>query len=55
MKYLGTIIVLLVVLAVLTLIIVNMVKRKKRGETNCGCGCENCASRGICHEKDKNK
>ena len=31
-----------------TLIIVNLVKRKKAGKNGCGCGCSSCPSAGAC-------
>ena len=50
---LSTIIIGLIILAVVVGIVVKMIKDKKNGKTacNCGCGCENCPSAGICHEK----
>ena len=48
MNNLGTIIVGLVVAAIVVAIIVNMIRKKKNGES-IGCGCGNCPSKGICH------
>lgn len=46
---LGTMLVLLVLLAIVTLIVRSMVKAKKSGRSlQCGCDCEHCG--GICHQ-----
>ncbi|MBR0511004.1 MAG: FeoB-associated Cys-rich membrane protein [Ruminococcus sp.] len=47
---LGTIIVSLILIAVVSAVIVKMVKDKKQGKSSCGCGCENCAMHGKCHK-----
>ncbi len=47
----GTIIVSLILIGVVTTIIVRMVKDKKSGKGYCGCGCEHCAMHGKCHTK----
>ncbi|MBO4876657.1 MAG: FeoB-associated Cys-rich membrane protein [Ruminococcus sp.] len=47
---LGTIIVSLALIAVVTLITVRLIKDKKQGKTSCGCGCEHCAMHGKCHK-----
>ncbi|WP_303823540.1 FeoB-associated Cys-rich membrane protein [Ruminococcus flavefaciens] len=47
---LGTIIVSLILIAVVSTVIVKMVKDKKQGKSSCGCGCENCAMHGKCHK-----
>ena len=52
---LGTIIVLAVLVSVLVFIIVSRVKAKKRGESSCGCNCQNCAGRGVCHNGSDKK
>jgi hypothetical protein len=48
---LGTIVVLLVLIAVVALIIRYLVGQKKRGKTSCGCNCAGCAMRNACHGK----
>lgn len=47
----GTIAVGAVVAAVVILIVAKMIRDKKKGQSSCGCGCENCPSGGICHKK----
>lgn len=47
----GTFIVAVVLAAIISLIIVNLVRDKKQGKTSCGCGCANCAMKGKCHNK----
>ena len=50
---LGTIIISLILIAVVSLIIVRMIEDRKSGKSNgsCGCGCEHCAMHGKCHTK----
>lgn len=47
-EYLGSIIVGLIVLAVVTLIIVKEVRDRRSGNCSCGGNCSEC---GACHEK----
>lgn len=49
----GTIAVLIVLVAIVTFIIVCRIKAKKRGESSCGCKCSDCSSCGMCHQKNK--
>ena len=46
---LGTIIVSVILIAVVSVIIVKMIKDKKQGKGSCGC--EHCAMHGKCHNK----
>lgn len=46
----GTIVVSLILIAVVSLIVARMIKDKKQGKSSCGCGCENCAMHGKCHK-----
>lgn len=46
----GTVIVSLILIVVVALIIRGMYRDKKAGKNSCGCGCEGCASAGICHQ-----
>lgn len=46
---LATIIISAVILCIIVLIIVSMVRRKKKGQTACGCGCSGCPSSSICN------
>lgn len=45
----GSIIVVLALAAIVTAIIVNMIRNKKKGKSSCGCGCDGCAFSGSCH------
>ncbi len=47
----GTILISLVLLAVVTLIIRSMVHDKKQGKSSCGGNCASCAACGSCHNK----
>lgn len=49
----GTIIVLLILLAVVAAIIAGQVKAKKQGRSSCGCGCKGCPNLGACHSSKK--
>ena len=46
---LGTIAVLLILAALLTLVAVKIAKDKKNGASACGCGCSSCPYSGRCH------
>ncbi len=48
---LGTITVGLVVAAVIALIVVNILRKRKKGQTTCGCGCSDCPMKNKCGEK----
>jgi len=50
----GTIIVLLILIAVLTAIVVKFIRDKKKGKGLCACGCSGCPSKDMCH-KESNK
>jgi len=45
----GTILISVILLS----IVIFNIKRLCRVKSTCGCGCENCASRGICHTDKK--
>lgn len=47
----STIIICIILIAVVTAIIANMVKNKRQGKTSCGCGCKSCAMRASCHKE----
>ena len=47
---LGTILICLVLLAIVTFIIVHLVRQKKQGKSSCGCNCAHCAMHGSCHK-----
>ncbi len=49
---LATILVAATVIVILAAIILKMISDKKKGNTSCGCGCENCAASEICHKKE---
>ena len=46
---LGTILICLVLLAIVTFIILYLVRQKKQGKSSCGCNCAHCAMHGSCH------
>ncbi len=48
---LGTIIVGLVVAAVIALIAVNIIRKRKKGQSTCGCGCADCPMKNKCGGK----
>lgn len=46
----GTIVISLIILLVVSSIIAKLVRDKRKGKSSCGCGCENCPSSGMCHK-----
>ena len=48
---LGTILICLVLLAIVTFIIVYLVRQKKQGKSSCGCNCAHCAMHGSCQNQ----
>ena len=48
MKPIDYVIIGVVAVAVIA-IVIHLVKRKKAGISDCGCGCESCPSAGACH------
>ena len=48
---LGTIMISLVLIGIVTAVIAGMIHDKKNGRNNCGCDCEHCAMHGKCHNK----
>lgn len=56
MENIGTIGVSILLIVILGLVIRSMIRNQKSGKSSCGCGCEHCASSGVCHsEKTKRK
>lgn len=47
----GTVLIVLALIAIVTGVIVKLRRDWKKGRTSCGCGCEHCAMRGACHQK----
>lgn len=47
----GTIIVLVILIAVLTAIIIKFIRDKKKGKGLCACGCAGCPSKNMCHKE----
>ena len=47
----GTVLVLLILLAVIAGAVVSVVRDRRSGKSGCGCGCQSCAMRGECHKK----
>ncbi len=46
---LGTILIAMALIAIVTGIIIKLRKDKKKGKSSCGCNCEHCAMSGACH------
>ena len=51
----GTILVLLVLAALVTMIVRHMRKDKSQGKSSCGGNCAHCALHGSCHSADGEK
>lgn len=49
----GTIIITLVLVGIVTLVIVGMVRDRKKGKASCCGGCAHCAMAGMCHKAGK--
>ena len=49
---LATVLISAALLAVIAVIVVRLKKNKKSGKGSCGCGCSECAMRGMCHSAD---
>jgi uncharacterized protein (UPF0333 family) len=45
----GTVLVLVILLAVVGLIVYSMIKDKKSGKSSCGCNCGCCPNSASCH------
>jgi hypothetical protein len=45
----ATVIISAVIFGAITLVIVNTVKKIKKGESGCGCGCSGCSQADKCH------
>ena len=50
---LGTILISLVLLVIVSLIVVFLLRQKKAGKSSCGANCAHCAMHGQCHEHQK--
>ena len=53
MENLGTMVTLLIVIAITGSIIITMVKNTKKGKSSCGCKCSSCPMGGTCHGQMK--
>ena len=47
----ATIIICAVLIAVVSAIIISMIKNKKKGRSSCGCGCADCPMSGACNSE----
>ena len=50
---LGTILISLVLLVIVSLIVVYLLRQKKAGKSSCGANCSHCAMHDQCHEHQK--
>ena len=51
---LGNIAVTVILVAVVTAIIIKLIKDKKAGKASCGCNCSHCSANCGCHNKNNN-
>ena len=51
-QYWGTILIGAVLLGIVILIVVKRIRDHQKGKSSCGCGCEHCASSGLCRKQD---
>ena len=47
----GTLVVSVLLIALVTGVIVKMIRDRKKGKLSCGCDCGCCAMRDACHKK----
>ena len=53
-EYLGTIVVLLILTAVLAAAAFSVIRDRRKGKHGCGCGgCQGCTMRGECHKNNR--
>lgn len=45
----GTLLAGVITLAVVSLIIVKLIRDKKKGKKSCGCDCGSCSASAVCH------
>ncbi len=48
----GNLLVIALIALVLAAVIRGQWKGRKMGKSGCGCGCDGCPSRGICHPEE---
>ena len=48
---LATLIISMLLLAVVTAIILRLIRNKRQGKSSCGCGCEGCSQCGGCQSR----
>ena len=48
---LGTLLISAVLIAIVTSIIISLIRQKKCGKSSCGCNCAHCALHGQCHKQ----
>ena len=46
---LATILIGLILLLIVAAIVIHLVRKKKRGQSSCGCGCSSCPLSSSCH------
>lgn len=51
----GSVLVVAIVAAIVAAVIISRIRAKKQGKSSCGCGCEHCAARGMCHPDRESK
>lgn len=49
MEHLPTIIVAAVVFGAFLAVIIRGILKKRSGKSGCGCGCDSCAGKSLCH------
>lgn len=46
----ATLILSALLIGVLALVVRKLVRDRRAGKSSCGCGCDSCASKGMCHK-----
>lgn len=52
MEHLPTIIVAGIIAVAFLAVIISGIRKKKAGKSGCGCGCDSCAGKSLCHPED---
>jgi len=48
----ATFIIATILAVIVIAIIMKLIRDKKNGKTNCGCGCGSCPNSGLCHKTE---
>ncbi len=55
LENMGTIVTLLIVIAIVCTITYSLVRNARKGKSSCGCHCSSCPMGGVCHQQKSPK